>query len=353
MGRDLNRFLCKFGPYLVIGLLILLVAVVQVHEYKSADELEQMTDLHLPRAKVDLSSANTLNNYHPRAIMNSNAGAGASSSVVFIVRTYAKHAEDGSMLRLLDSLDKQECPSGHEGCHLHLSVVLLPTDRDSKKVVEDKWTSLLASGKYKRIELLVHRSPDEIYNDNCCQIDAMCGDEKWADLWKQHSYRRYGRYKNVPKKVASICAGNNLLHYVLTDLALRYTMNSCGENCDRKLVVMTNGDNEYHPHFVFKAATRMKENPSFDLVMTDYLERGVQLVEPTIRINQMDLGCMVFRISSLLRLFPVGLPILSSLPSPNTWPDHYYGADGEFVTNLHRQGATVGYQRGEALFTHW
>lgn len=353
MGRDLNRFLCKFGPYLVIGLLILLVGLVQVHEYKSVEELEQMDDLHLPHAIVDLSSANTLNSYHPRAMMSAPAAGASSVNMVLIVRTYRKHVEDGSMVRLLNSLERQECPPGNEGCRLDLSVILLPTDRDSKKMVEEKWTSLVASGAHKRIELLVHKAPDEIYSDNCCQIDAMCGDEKWATLWKQHSYRKYGSYKDVPKKVASICAGNNLLHYVLTDLALRLTIDSCSSSCENRLVVMTNGDNEYNPHFAFKAATRMGEDSSFDLVMTDYLERGVQLVEPAMRINQMDLGCMIFRVSSLRRLFPSGLPILSSLPAPNTWPDHYYGADGEFVMHLHREGAVVGYQRGEALFTHW
>jgi hypothetical protein len=62
---------------------------------------------------------------------------------------------------------------------------------------------------------------------------------------------------------------------------------------------------------------------------------------------------MIFRVSSLKRIFPEGAMYLASLPHPNTWPDHYYGADGEFVMHLvHQRGIKVG-KVSESLFTHW
>lgn len=355
MTRALNAFLCKYGPYVIIGVLLILVGVVQLHEFQNADALEQSIDLQLPRAVVDLSRANRNNHYQSKAITSSSTSA-SDVSMVFIVRTYSKHVEEKSMPRLLNSLENQQCQDGD--CNLDLSVILLPTDKDSREILNDEQSKLLASGAYKKIELETHKVPDEVYIDNCCQIDQMCNDAKFAEKWKQHAYRKYGRYKDVPKKMDYICAGNNMLHYVLTDIALRYTIDSCKLDCDSKFIVMTNGDNEYKEKFASKVSRQMKEDPSTDLIMTDYLERGVQYVQPTIRINQMDLGCMVWRVSSLQRLFPSGSIILASLPFPNTWPDHYYGADGEFVMHI-TSGASGGmrakvkYQRGEALYTHW
>ena len=155
------------------------------------------------------------------------------------------------------------------------------------------------------------------------------------------------------RKLDTVCRGNNLLHYILTDIALRYVIDQCTESCQEKYVTITNGDNTYDESFAWKAMEKLRADKTIDFVMTDYLERGERLVQSAMRINQMDLGCMVFRISFFKRMFPHGMIYLASLPAPNTWPDHYYGADGEFVTYIVNQRGARWAKVSEVLFTHW
>jgi hypothetical protein len=281
MSKALNALMCKYGPYLIIGTLLVLVAFLQVQEYNSnIDALDQKVDHHLPRPKVSFKSGNNPSSYLTNAMSSKSA-----ESMVFIVRTYKKYTDTKTAQRLIDGLEDQRCHGGddktHEGgsdCNLSVSVVMLPTDDDSRQIVEDETTSMQKSGKYRKLDVHLHKVENQVYADNCCQMEAMCHDKLYATAWNEHAYRKYRKYKDIPKKLATVCGGNNLLHYVVTDLALRYTIDSCVSDCDTKYVVMTNGDNTYDQDFVWKVMQKMKNDPSLDLVMTDYLERGVQYV---------------------------------------------------------------------------
>ena len=303
-----------------------------------------MEDLGLPKAilRKSLASYNALNTYTTKA------QASQGDSITFLVRTYQKFTEKKLLDRLLDNLNAQKMPLAK----LDISAVVFSTDKESMGIVEDNIKTYSSVNQYG-VDVHVHKIPLQVYEDNCCQVEEMCSGEKFAKEWGAHAKRKYGHYHHFQEKIDTVCKGNNLLHYVLTDLTLRHVVDSCSVGCDRKYVSLTNGDNSYDENFVWKAVEKLREDSSTDFIMTDYLERGDQKVESTLRINQMDLGCMVFRISSLQRLFPQGLLYLASLPAPNTWPDHYYGADGEFVTRIVKHRGVKWAKVNEVLFTHW
>jgi hypothetical protein len=368
-------------------------------------------DQQLPKPIVDFRSANAVNDYSMRSLTSpaltslplpllpflripaTPAAAFSTASVTFIVRTYGRFVQRNVTTRLLDNLaaqtpyahtpelahsvkgDRLEQAQGNDAglssvpvvvpVPIPISTVIVSTDADSvptlQAAVAEKWQKL-----YPGLDVHYHAAPAEVYRDNCCQVSEMCTGSHSAEWLKvAHSRSVYGRYKDVDKKIRTACAGNNLLHYALTDLALRYALGQCSHACDTRFVVVTNGDNEYRPRFVSSVVGRMLAEPAIDVLMVDYLERGEQLVRVGTEGNAMDLGCMVFRISALQRLAATFLtPLQLQL---NAWPHHYYGADNVFLKYLHEQrGAKVGFledrdRQGqgqgqgqpEVLFVHW
>jgi len=272
-----------------------------------------------------MRNANALNSYK------------LDSDVVFIVRTYSKFVD--STTRLLRGLQAQE---GNNS----ISSIILSTDLNSTFVLRSKVQSLWSNPSNKRpAQVYFHDVAASIYDDNCCQVQTVCSDLPYSSSWHAYARTKFGHYKHFDEKMATFCRGNNLLHYVLTDIALKYVLDSC-VSC--KYIVITNGDNAYDPRFVTKVVEAMAD-PSLDMVLTDYLERGTQVVKSQVKLNQMDLGALAFRVSSLRKY---GLLYLDTLPIV-AWPSDYYAADGEFVNFLvHFKGAKVG-KVNKVLFTHW
>ena len=350
MSKSLNAFYCKYGPWLIISILIFLVMISQFDS--GASMVEPKEDLGLPKPVLQDASYNSKieNTYSTKA--NERGG----ESITFVVRTYKKFSETQVLQRLLHGLNNQSCKPGSDpSCKPTISTILLSTDSDSLEVVEqDAAAYMQKHGKSSDMDVYVHKVPKQVYGDNCCQIEEMCHGAKFAKEWATHAKLKYGHYRSFEGKLKTVCSGNNMLHYLLTDMALRHVVDSCTSDCDHKYVVLTNGDNEYSANFAYMVMDKLNGDPTADFVMTDYLERGNLKVESTVRLNQMDLGCMVFRISFLQRMFPSPIMIyLSSLPGPNTWPSHYYGADGEFVMTIVKERGARVEKVNQVLFTHW
>ncbi len=346
MSKALHAFYCKYGPYLIIAILLCLVMFSQ---FEMGPAEESVEDLGLPKATLSktMESYNALNTYKTRA------QASKKGSITFLVRTYQKFTKEKVLDRLLDNLNRQKCSPGNDAaCKLDISTIVFSTDVESISVTA-KDVKAYSDANQHDVDVHVHTYPLQVYKDNQWQIEKMCFGKEYASAWRRHTKLKYGQYHHPGEKIDTVCKGNNLLHYLLTDMTLRYVVDGCRENCEHKYVTLTNGDNTYDENFVWKTMEKLEEDGSTDFVMTDYLERGERLVESTTRVNQMDLGCMVFRLSFLKRLFPRGLIYLASLPTPNAWPDHYYGADGEFIMHVvNNRGARWARVQG-ALFTHW
>jgi len=342
-------------------------------------------DFHLPRPIVDWRRINARNTYAlasgPARDTSTNSHADAHAmSMTFIVRTYQKFLASKSTENLLHDLDKQVFAK--EAARFPVSAVVVATDADSlapvRSAVRGTWKD---SGVFKHVGVHFHEIPFEVYVDNCCQSTEMCDGrlrEKFEVVANKDSV--FGKYREPSEKIKTVCAGNNLLHYVLTDAALKYVLNSCTADCDQKLVIATNGDNSYAPSFAERVMHEFQKNPTVDAVMVDYMERGALRVKVGLTGNSMDLGAMVFRVSSLQRLAlatptltqadgadgadgagsgelaPAGQNIGFLAPLAllkNAWPHDYYAADNRFMTYLvHKRGAKVALVE-ETLFTHW
>ncbi len=300
-------------------------------------------DYHLPRPVVD-PQAQFANTYKIRSTSSSSS----DMSMTVIIRTYSKFVAKNATDKLLTDFDSQLF--GHNK-PFPISAVVLSTDSDSIDLIRNKvhhhWNS---KSVFRNLETHFHYIPANVYSDNCCQTAAMC-EGSFKEVWSQAAHRVYKKYKNIEQKMHTACAGNNLMHYVLTDLALQYVVDSCHNNCDQKLLVVTNGDNSYKVSFADKVMHYMRVDPSLDALMVNYLERGKEVVRAGLGGNSMDLGCMVFRISALQRLKAGFLTPHKDLV--NAWPHHYYGADNMFMKYIHEQrGAKIGFLP-EILFMHW
>ena len=328
------------------GILIVLSVLVLIGgAYLTSQNLVNLgllteNDLGLPGPNVDFAKANALNSYDPASIVYK----GALQTLTVVVRTYADFIEKKSTDKLLDSLGTQDV-----AVDTPISVIMVSTDLESVKSIKDKvdhvWTRARPS-----LDVFYHDIPESVYEDNCCQIDEICNGA-FQKEWLRAGHAYYSSYRSVQLKVDRACAANNLLHYVLTDAALHYVVEKCTTDCHNKYVMATNGDNEYKATFAAKVMQAFSSDPSVDALMVDYLERGERLVRVATEGNSMDLGCMVFRISSLQRL-RVGF-LTGAQAHTNTWPYHYYGADRALMMMLaHQLKAKIGYIH-ETLFVHW
>ena len=81
MGKDLHKFYCKYGPYLIIGILLCLLMISQ---YKMGPVEETMKDLGLPKATL----SDSLENYNSPNTYVTRAQASKGESITFLVRTY-------------------------------------------------------------------------------------------------------------------------------------------------------------------------------------------------------------------------------------------------------------------------
>ena len=309
VGKLSTRFIV-----IVVSILLLLAWCGSVFLKEYAPEV----DLELPKPVWGAGTDEGLNTYAMKSMTSSstNKHFEASNSITFIVRTYGNFVTENSTTRLLQGLNKQQSSRGAtRGSNPYflaplaplavpLSSIIVSTDFQSidvlKSEVEKKWSN---AEEYENIDTHFHEFSTKTYEDNCCQIQSICNDKHYSVDWEKYANNYYFKYKDVGKKITGACKGNNLLHYLLTDEALKYTLASCHNinagNCDNKFVVVTNGDNDYDPLFAHSVMERFNEDKSIDAVMTNYMERGAIEVKSALRINQMDLGGMAFRVSSL------------------------------------------------------
>ena len=358
---------------------ILVVIMVCYLFMKSGLEIFEL-DQRLPKPIIDYTTANALNTYRLKSLYSSTSSLStpidtSGMSLTVVIRTYNKFVAQNSTLKLLHNLNDQ---SFHLNNAFPISAIVVSTDKESvntlRSAVNSQWSK---RSSLRNIDIHYHEVAPNVYSDNCCQIDTMCSNPgPHSDEWKRVTNSVYGQYKDVAKKVATACAGNNLLHYALTDMVLHYVMKlskDCSVDadtstditdiehaektgCEEALIVFTNGDNEYRPAFADRVMSRMQEDPMLDVVMINYMERGIQHVQVGTSGNSMDLGCMIFRVSSLKRLQVGFLTPLHRSVKVNAWPHHYYGADNVFLKYLHQQrGAKVGFldKDTDPLFIHW
>lgn len=314
--------------------------------------------LGLPLPVLDRLTVNRGNSY--KLLQSSSA----RRHVIVVIRTYVGFQE--ATRALLANLDEQLASADGGGIAVH--AIIVPTDLNSTTPLRQ----LVSTGAWRqalfpRLQVHFHHADASVYADNCCQVTEMCTAPHLQSAWLAHMARRYGHYKSASQraKLQQACSGNNLLHYVLTDAALMYARDSILSSpsspsspslpsspspaADSVFLVFTNGDNSYSRSFVASMVAAMEARPELDLVMCDYLERGQGLVRSTLRVNQMDLGATMYRLSSLRRM---GSTFLDAMPR-NAWPSHYYAADAEYVRFLvNSQGARWG-KVDEVLFTHW
>jgi len=358
------------GKWLLPALVIFLFTLTYIgFQFDYNNWVEE--DFHLPRPIADWNAVNIRNTYtlaeKPKPAVNINGKSnGHAMSMTFIVRTYNKFLAAKSTEKLLQDLEKQTFSS--DETRFPVTAVVVATDADStapvRNAVRDSWKG---NELYKHVDVHFHELPFQVYVDNCCQIDEMCiGQHKHNFIKEANKDSVFGRYRDVNKKIRTVCGGNNMLHYAITDAALKYVIDSCtGTNeCENKLVVATNGDNSYDARFAERVMLEFQKDEKVDAVMVDYMERGEQLVQVGLEGNSMDLGAMVFRVSSLKRFAEeagksskdhkgvIGfLTPLSQLK--NAWPHDYYAADNHFMKYLiRRHGAKVALV-AESLFTHW
>lgn len=309
--------------------------------------------LALPLPVLDRLTVNRGNSYK---LLHSSS---AQRHVIVVIRTYVGFLE--ATRALLANLDEQQGLSDARG-GIAVHAIIVPTDLNSTAPLRQ----LVSTGAWRqalfpRLQVHFHHVDASVYTDNCCQVTEMCTAPRLQSAWAAHMARRYGHYKpaNQRAKVHQACSGNNLLHYVLTDAALMYARDSILSPpsslaspppvADSVFIVLTNGDNSYSRSFAASMVAALEARPELDLVTCDYLERGQGLVRSALRVNQMDLGATMYRLSSLRRL---GSTFLDAMPR-NAWPSHYYAADAEYVLFLVRSlGARWG-KVDEVLFTHW
>lgn len=299
--------------------------------------------LILPKPIRNMNTINSMNKYELSMSPQS------KKNVVIIIRTY--WGFQNATQKLLENLDQQK---GLRENGISLHAIILSTDLDSASILH----SMVESGQYhtshfRNLHVHFHTFNASTYTDNCCQLGEMCTADKYQSAFSAHMHERYRHYKpsSVIAKRRQFCEmGNNLLHYVLCDAVIEYVIKSTpGPVAASSYIVLTNGDNEYSYNFVSKMVAAMDSAAVPDLVLCDYLERGVGYVKSKIQMNQMDLGALMYRVSFLSR---VGVGFIDSLPRP-AWPSHYYAADGEFPSYLvNKRGAKWG-KVDEVLFTHW
>jgi len=312
--------------------------------------------LDLPKPVYTPGTANSLNSYGPRL------SSGSKANFVVVIRTYRGFLN--ATRELLENLDVQH-NLAENGIAVH--AVLLPTDINSTSVIRaEVEKGIYRSSLFRNVKVHFHAFSSSVYEDNCCQLTQMCTAKAYEAAWVSHLQKRFGQYKPESRaaKVQQMCSkGNNLLHYVLCDAAMRYVVAAVtaplapvNSSSSSSYLLFTNGDNVYSRDFVWKMVRVLEASASsggrnvLDVAMCDYLERGVGLVHSTLRINQMDLGGTVYRASGLARLGIGGF--LDAMPR-QAWPTHYYAADGEFARFLVKaKGARWG-RVPEVLFTHW
>ena len=314
--------------------------------------------LILPKP-VRAPDINTLNSYVPVGDAKSGGGAKTRSNFIVVIRSYSGFLN--ATRQLLENLDQQN-NLAERGIALH--AVILSTDLNSSSLIQKEVTTaggLYQSSRFRHVTVHHHAFRPSVYEDNCCQLTQMCSDEKYKDAWEAHLQRRYGNYKpeSLRAKRVQFCSlGNNLLHYVLCDAALRYIVAAVpAAAANSTFLAFTNGDNVYSRDFVWRmvdsaaggaaaagtasgsgtgtgaagtgAGTAAAASGAgaagaaagaaaaaggggvlpaggWDLAMCDYLERGVGVVRSALRVNQMDLGATVYRVGALRRLGGLG-----------------------------------------------
>jgi len=360
----MRRFQTKW-PLVALVLFVVMTFFIIQFDYDAFFE----KSLNLPRPVLEWDKVNARNTYALATTRagnaNSNTNGEPPMSMTFIVRTYQKFLAAKSTDKLLHDLEVQSF--GEEGASLSfpISAIIVATDADSivpvRAAVKDSWKD---KPSLKNVDVHFHDVPFRVYVENCCGIEEVCiGKHKDKFIEEASKNKVFGKYRDVDKKIRSVCAGNNLLHYTLTDIALKYVLDRCSTAtaCENQLVVATNGDNSYSPTFAHRVMQEFQKDQKIDAVMVDYLERGEQQVTVGLDGNSMDLGAMVFRISYLKHLAAQGdssgckgIGFLTPLSlQTNAWPHDYYGADNRFMKYLVRdRGAKVSLIH-ETLFTHW
>jgi hypothetical protein len=367
-----NKQRCKYaiGASFILLCIFLLQNNLNTYTFIEAD-------MHLPGPVIDFSTANKLISYKMKAM------DGDTPSLTVIIRTYEKFIERNATAKLLQNFNSQKLNTNTK-----ISAIIVSTDANSivplKKAVGIDVQSVSNSNwkrQFHNIDINYHDIPYFIYNDNAFQFNEICKG-KYKDVWIEAGNRYYNTYKSKQSKIDTSCKGNNMLHYILTDVAVNYVKNSCGgignsetysdsdiDNCNlEKYVLVTNGDNEYKLDFVQKVIDKMNNDHTLDALMVNYLERGINQVISHTSGNNMDLGCMIFRIKSLKKFHSTFITSLTSRKNKNSdsdsdrnkngklvniWPYHYYGADREFMMYLYQhKNANIGYLK-EDLFIHW
>jgi len=200
--------------------------------------------------------------------------------------------------------------------------LVIAMDAASQPVLHHAISHFMFPGPATNVKAHVLDFPSWIYTKHSQTMPELCSQRRKDEL----------RSLLYPEEhIAKFCFIDSPLHYVLTDMALLYTLAHVRSS---KHVMVTNADNSYSP--LFYNALLSEENDKFDIITTNsILKGGILYVRP--EKGQIDLGSYAVSPDFLRK---TGVTFLSSLPwRPRA--DHYHDADGHFFVTLCKRGPLI------------
>mmetsp|Transcript_12452 Transcript_12452/g.33979 ORF Transcript_12452/g.33979 Transcript_12452/m.33979 type:complete len:568 (-) Transcript_12452:607-2310(-) len=153
--------------------------------------------------------------------------------------------------------------------------LVIAMDAHSQLLLERAVTHFSSVGTPKTMKAHILTFPEWLYNKHEKTLPVLCSIQRINEL----------RGLGYPEEhIHKFCFINSPLHYVLTDLALLYTLKFV-HSCKRILV--SNADNTYSP--LFFSALLSEENDKYDVITTNsILKGGLLFVRP--EKGRIDLG---------------------------------------------------------------
>lgn len=254
------------------------------------------------------------------------------------------------------------------GVEKNICVLVVPTQKDSIDYLTSlvkKFNSFYAGEKMLVIPIVLHFPVAAYENEKVLQSLCSLDFQSYAESRNHTSRNNYGVVDNREpysyNDIQRICSVNCPLHYLLTDVAIKYVLRYIRQS---QYLVITNADNYYlHSYLAIgiESLTTAWKNTTIakdlkvntfrrsalttslkdyeilpSIVLFDMISKSFYTsMQP--KLNVFDLGCAIIRTDFLRKS---NLTFLNALPNQGL-PSHYHDADGWFIESAVAIGAYI------------